>query len=777
MLTSLGKDFKMLGLGEVSPKGKPVSDVFPDIFRKIGASEKNSSSGEENSLSADLSIKNLPVSMKFLVFRAIGAIDEGMGLPGNQAMKKASKRSEQRQANHVDKKMEFIYAILNMKAEGNKGTLSSVRKNALTALFSDPKRVENGISKAFDLSVSKRQTSGGVLQSIRSIPGRLRKQGNDLVFDPAEIGFTQKNQDQSIATHEKEILKKTGFLAQTLAAKGKSKQALETGRQNSSSENIIQMSGKKEKFQGIAGGDRSGLKFNQLEHKQFRNPRLNKEEPDLAIDKPSLMKVFGGTKSESSRQKVESHDFGSSHPDEQLNPQKGLKRVTEWGSLVSRDEKSTWVSQGRSVISVDDEKTALMGMKISRQTHPAKMRGLLEQDPSNGVELKAQPRVEQPSLAKNFSSLQSDGHGLPFPKMGPSLQTPIDHPGLVINHSVQDSSLSKNSRIQNNKARINIDEKPVKGAIHEAGRAIPEKTVHGTAQRAAIRSTEHTVKNPTLQAEPSDILTKEVILKVSKPSVEALGKLSIGQSKGAQSGKPGLKANSTSDEKPVDSMVTASSKKTQDPLRIVGKGLLNQQFSSSNAHKTSFAENQSLELKPKNKASSIPEKILISNLHAAKPANEVEIAQEIPKSRQLPIIKQAFDEISSSIRMAPREVILKLEPESLGKLRIKVSVEMDQVRTQITAENVKVVALFKSTQGDLQQHLKDQGFDLRQFDVNQDSQSGGDQARHSQDDANYPKTSSAFSRAEDSDHMIEEPLPVFSHQHNLISTDRVNVTV
>jgi len=90
------------------------------------------------------------------------------------------------------------------------------------------------------------------------------------------------------------------------------------------------------------------------------------------------------------------------------------------------------------------------------------------------------------------------------------------------------------------------------------------------------------------------------------------------------------------------------------------------------------------------------------------------------------LVKKVFEAISSTIKKAPREILLKLEPESLGKLKIKVSVERDQISTRIMAEHQKVVTLFKGCHGDLQQHLKEQGFQLGSFDVSQDHSAGQD---------------------------------------------------
>lgn len=97
------------------------------------------------------------------------------------------------------------------------------------------------------------------------------------------------------------------------------------------------------------------------------------------------------------------------------------------------------------------------------------------------------------------------------------------------------------------------------------------------------------------------------------------------------------------------------------------------------------------------------------------------------------VLRQVADHLSASVRQAPREVVIKLEPEALGKLKVKVTVELEQVSAQVFAENSKVVSLLKGNQGELQQQLKDQGFDLNSFDVRQGFQSDQERSHQSHD--------------------------------------------
>ncbi|PIE91060.1 MAG: hypothetical protein CR997_02770 [Acidobacteria bacterium] len=114
---------------------------------------------------------------------------------------------------------------------------------------------------------------------------------------------------------------------------------------------------------------------------------------------------------------------------------------------------------------------------------------------------------------------------------------------------------------------------------------------------------------------------------------------------------------------------------------------------------------------------------------------ETELTKPAEKTFKQMIVRKTFDEISSSVRFAPKEVLLKLEPEFLGKMKIQVSVEQDQVSARIFAENQTVVSMLKGSQGELQQHLKDQGLGLNSFDVNHDGGSGDGSAREQADQA------------------------------------------
>jgi hypothetical protein len=141
------------------------------------------------------------------------------------------------------------------------------------------------------------------------------------------------------------------------------------------------------------------------------------------------------------------------------------------------------------------------------------------------------------------------------------------------------------------------------------------------------------------------------------------------------------------------------------------------------------------------------------------------------------LVKKVFEAISSTIRKAPREILLKLEPETLGKLRIKVSVERDQISTRIMAEHQKVVTLFKGCHGDLQQHLKEQGFQLGSFDVSQDHSAGQDFSGSSTGQESFHGSGDGSAQGSSGKTMGPQEELVQSSSTGRITDREVNVTV
>ncbi|MDJ0838068.1 MAG: flagellar hook-length control protein FliK [Acidobacteriota bacterium] len=93
-------------------------------------------------------------------------------------------------------------------------------------------------------------------------------------------------------------------------------------------------------------------------------------------------------------------------------------------------------------------------------------------------------------------------------------------------------------------------------------------------------------------------------------------------------------------------------------------------------------------------------------------------ATETPPPRPpQPMFRQVEEGLRQAYVIRPKAVTVKIIPEDLGELRIKVSVEQEQVHAQIEAESRKVAAVLRDHQGELEHRLREKGIDLERLDV------------------------------------------------------------
>ncbi len=110
----------------------------------------------------------------------------------------------------------------------------------------------------------------------------------------------------------------------------------------------------------------------------------------------------------------------------------------------------------------------------------------------------------------------------------------------------------------------------------------------------------------------------------------------------------------------------------------------------------------------------------------------------MPSPRETPAPPQPmFSQIEAGLRHAfivrPKSVTVRLAPEELGELQIKVSIEQDKIQAQIKTESHKVVSILKDHQAELQQRLQQQGIELARFEVRQENNpTQGDAQRQQQ---------------------------------------------
>ncbi len=110
----------------------------------------------------------------------------------------------------------------------------------------------------------------------------------------------------------------------------------------------------------------------------------------------------------------------------------------------------------------------------------------------------------------------------------------------------------------------------------------------------------------------------------------------------------------------------------------------------------------------------------------------------MPSPREAGPPQPMFSQIEAGLRHAfivrPKSVTVRLAPEELGEIQIKVTIEQDKVQAQVQTESSKVASILKEHQSELQQRLQQQGIELSRFEVRQENQSTqGDGQRPQQD--------------------------------------------
>jgi len=82
---------------------------------------------------------------------------------------------------------------------------------------------------------------------------------------------------------------------------------------------------------------------------------------------------------------------------------------------------------------------------------------------------------------------------------------------------------------------------------------------------------------------------------------------------------------------------------------------------------------------------------------------------------------RVFKQIEAGLRQAyvvrPRSVSIKLVPETLGEMNVRVRIENDLVKAEIETESRKVAAVIRDNQATLEQKMREQGIELDRFEV------------------------------------------------------------
>ena len=117
---------------------------------------------------------------------------------------------------------------------------------------------------------------------------------------------------------------------------------------------------------------------------------------------------------------------------------------------------------------------------------------------------------------------------------------------------------------------------------------------------------------------------------------------------------------------------------------------------------------------------------------------ETVAAQKVPgaetaRPTSQPLFSQLEEGLKQAYILRPKSVTVKLSPEELGDIKVRVSVENEQLSAKIQTENARVTSIIKDNQSNLEHRLREQGIELERFDVSEDSP---DRREQGQSDAN-----------------------------------------
>ncbi len=95
-------------------------------------------------------------------------------------------------------------------------------------------------------------------------------------------------------------------------------------------------------------------------------------------------------------------------------------------------------------------------------------------------------------------------------------------------------------------------------------------------------------------------------------------------------------------------------------------------------------------------------------------------------------LSQAHEAVRQAYVLRPRSVTVKLVPEELGELRVRVALDQDQLQAKIQTETQRVAAVLRDHQSELEHRLREQGVDLHRLEIREEARDGSrQQARHS----------------------------------------------
>lgn len=96
---------------------------------------------------------------------------------------------------------------------------------------------------------------------------------------------------------------------------------------------------------------------------------------------------------------------------------------------------------------------------------------------------------------------------------------------------------------------------------------------------------------------------------------------------------------------------------------------------------------------------------------------------DIPRDSQglpQPMFRDLEEQLAKAVRIRPNSVSVKLNPETLGEVRIRVIRRGEQLQAKIQAENPQTADLISDHQSKLQERLREQGIEISEFEVYSD---------------------------------------------------------
>lgn len=155
------------------------------------------------------------------------------------------------------------------------------------------------------------------------------------------------------------------------------------------------------------------------------------------------------------------------------------------------------------------------------------------------------------------------------------------------------------------------------------------------------------------------------------------------------------------------------------------------QSSFANQHEESSADHS--QLKPREMAVDRPDAppprlvALPTDVAATKLIQENVAIENAGEPAWQPVVRQVSEEIVRQVRIGEQQAVIELEPPELGKIKIDLRVDGEQIHARIVAEEQSTKALIESRLTELRQALEVRQVDLANLQVEQQNVSSGGQ--------------------------------------------------